>query len=66
MRISEVADLLELSKWTLRRWCRKGLVEFDRTPTGRWRFTREQVDRLARALEGDRPEGDVPTEQGDL
>lgn len=44
MWIGEAADSLHVSVDTLRRWAEEGKVPAVRTPGGRWRFRREDID----------------------
>jgi excisionase family DNA binding protein len=43
---SEVARIFKVARSTVVGWAARGLIEYTRTPTGRFRFYRESVDRL--------------------
>lgn len=44
MRISEAAERLHVSRFTLRNYAREGKIHFDKTPGGQYVFTQEQLD----------------------
>ncbi|MDO8136765.1 MAG: helix-turn-helix domain-containing protein [Candidatus Brocadiales bacterium] len=46
LKVSEVARLLSVSEYTVRRWTREKLLTVFRTPTGRWLYKREDVEKL--------------------
>jgi len=46
LTVTEAADMLGISKDTLRRWDREGIAHALRTPTGHRRFTLDEVQRL--------------------
>lgn len=46
LTVTEAANLLGISKDTLRRWDREGIAHALCTPTGHRRFTLEEVQRL--------------------
>lgn len=41
---TEAASHLKVSKLTLRRWIKSGLLQAKRTPTGDYRFKRSELD----------------------
>ena len=46
--ISEAAQLLSVSKDTVRRWALAGKVPFQKTGNGTLLFTRQDIDKLVR------------------
>ena len=52
LNTAEAAKHLGISTRTLRRWVVRGILRPGRTPTGRYRFTRDELDRLMAEREG--------------
>lgn len=48
LRLSEATDILHASESTVRRWADLGHITVIRTPGGQRRFSREDVERIAR------------------
>lgn len=53
--VEEVADVMRVSAQTVRLWIKKGWVNAHKTPSGRWRVSQAEVDRL-RGRDGVRPD----------
>lgn len=45
-KVSEVAMMLNVTDQTIYRWCKKGLIEYIRLPSGHLRIPRSQLVRL--------------------
>jgi excisionase family DNA binding protein len=48
---AEVAKMLRVSHSTVTRWARLGQIRTLRLPSGKFRYSREEVERLLRQLE---------------
>jgi hypothetical protein len=47
--VSAFAKEFNFNPFTVRRWCREGVIEAVRAPTGRiWRVLRSEIDRVRR------------------
>jgi excisionase family DNA binding protein len=46
MTTSEFAEVTGISKYTLRRWYKKGILKCIKTPTNQLRFTKEMAEKL--------------------
>lgn len=46
LKVSEVARLLGVSEYTVRRWTREGLLPVFRTPTDKRLYRRKDVEKL--------------------
>ena len=46
LRLSDVEPILGLSRWTLYRWIREGKLEALRLPSGHFRVSEREVERL--------------------
>lgn len=44
LTISSVAEMLNVHSDTVRKWCERGLIPFERTPGGHRRFKRADVE----------------------
>lgn len=46
LKISEVAEQLNVSYWTVRRWIKQGKLNVVRLPSGGYRVKREELERI--------------------
>ena len=49
--VPEVADLLDVTEETVRRWAETGLLRHVRLPSGRFRFERSDIEAIRRPIE---------------
>lgn len=52
LTISEACAVLKVSRETLRQWMRSGKITFGRTPGGRPRIARSEIDKTLEGLNG--------------
>ena len=57
LEVADVAELLEVSTYTVRRWADQGKIRHIRLPGGRFKFFHEDIDALLTPIEPHEPVG---------